>query len=356
MTKKSFRFWLIYSVAWLPYAASYAAVFVSHLGSSFVTAVKDALFNIVPAAMLGVAVVGLCRSFQWSREKRIRFVAIHVVLALLYAAAWISAVPLLFALEGEVKSGHWTYLRFQGYALQWQFFAGLMIYGTVAGITYAVHTAEQLRAEEARARQAENLRTRAELEALRARLNPHFLFNTLHSVMAVVRNDPPAAERALERLAGLLRQLLTTKVDENEDVLVSDELKFVDNYLALEQLRLGNRLRIESNIQPETLDCALPLFTLQPLVENSLKHAFSKSSRAGVLRINSYLDASVLHLEVSDDGPGATLEQVRGSKGLGLRIAQQRIQTRYGGRARFVVNTEPGRGFVVCLELPLDIT
>jgi signal transduction histidine kinase len=353
ITKRSFRFWLIYSLAWLPYAASYVAVFVSHLNASYLTAVKDALFNIIPAALLGAGVVASCRRIHRPRDWRLSLV-VHSILALLYAGLWISAVPLLFAVEEEIKHRHWSYQPFVGYAFQWQFFAGLMIYATIAGIVYALDTGERFRAEEARATRAESLRTRAELEALRAQLNPHFLFNTLHTLMALVRNDPPAAEEALEKLASLLRHVLTKKGEDSQDVALCDELQFIDSYLALEQLRLGDRLRVESRIQPDTLDCALPPFTLQPLVENTIKHAISTRPQGGVLLIRSELDDKVLRLEIVDDGPGATSEQVAAAKGLGLKIARQRFQTRYGDRAKFVVHTQPGMGFSVRLEIPLD--
>src|SRR5262249_42509507 len=248
------RFWLVYGIAWLPYAASYVTLFVSHLGQTFLSAVKGSLFNVLPAALLGVGVVAVCERLPWSHDRRLRFFSVHLSLALLYVALWSITAPFLYAVEHVISYGSWSYSE---YSPQRGCVAGLMIYIAIAGIVYAVQTTERLRAEEARATRAETLRTRAELEALRAQLDPHFLFNTLHSLMALVRHDPQAAEDALERLAALLRHTLMSR-RECEDVTLMEELDFIQNYLALERLRLGDRLRIEERIQPETLGCRLP--------------------------------------------------------------------------------------------------
>src|SRR5882724_165229 len=324
--RRSFRFWLIYAIAWLPYAASYVTLFVSHLGQSFPSAIKGSIVNVLPAALLGVPVVALSGRMPWSTKGRYRFLAIHLVLASLYVFFWMNAVPFLKATGQLIQSGSWSFTR--AGSLQGGFFTGLLIYVTIAGIIYAIQTTERLRAEEARATRAESLRTRAELEALRAQLNPHFLFNTLHSLMALVRHDPIGAEDALERLASLLRHTLMTMKDA-EDVALSEELDFVEIYLALERLRLGDRLRFEKNIQAESLGCYLPPFTLQPLVENSIRHAISAQARGGLLQINTERRNGLLCIEVLDDGPGAKPEDVEASNGIGVGIVRQRLLTRY---------------------------
>jgi len=351
--RRGFRFWFVYTISWLPYAASYASLYITHLGRTFSEAMKGSLFNVLPAALLGVGVVAVCQRLPWSPEHRRRFLSAHFVLAFLYTALWIITVRFLYAVAQKVEYGSQSLQHFSDYSFQGGGFAGLMIYVTIAGVVYAVQTTERLRAEEARATRAESLRTRAELEALRAQLNPHFLFNTLHSLMALVRHDPPAAEDALERLATLLRHTLMTG-REAEDVALFEELDFIQNYLALESLRLGERLRIEKKIQPETLGCRLPPFTLQPLIENSIKHAIGRRAHGGQLTIKTERHNGILSLEVLDDGPGAKPEEVAASGGSGLRIARQRLMTRYRDRARFYVETGPGKGFSVRMEIPVS--
>jgi len=347
--RRQFRFWVIYGVAWLPYAASYVTLFVSHLGRTFFGAIKGSILNVLPAALLGVGVVAVSQRLSWSANRRYRFLSVHLLLAALYVVFWMNAVPFLNALGQLIQYGSWNFRR-EG-SFQGGFFTGLLIYVTIAGIVYAVQTTERLRAEEARATRAESLRTRAELEALRAQLNPHFLFNTLHSLMALVRHDPLAAEDALERLASLLRHTLMTMKDA-EDVVLSEELDFIESYLALERLRLGDRLRFEKKIQPESLGCYLPPFTLQPLIENSIRHAIAIQPRGGLLQIRTERRNGILCLEVSDDGPGANLKDVEASNGIGVRTVRQRLLTRYGDQASFRLQTQPGKGFSVRMEIP----
>jgi signal transduction histidine kinase len=342
---------LIYAIAWLPYAASYVTLFVNHLGRTFFGAITGSILNVLPAAFLGVGVVAVSQRIRWSPNRRYRFLSAHLVLAALYVFLWMNAVPFLKAMGQLIQSGSWSFRR-EG-SFQGGFFTGLLIYVTIAGIVYAVQTTERLRREEARATRAESLRTRAELEALRAQLNPHFLFNTLHSLMALVRHDPVAAEDALERLASLLRHTLMTMKDA-DDVALSEELDFVDNYLALEHLRLGDRLRIERSIQAESLGCRLPPFTLQPLIENSIRHAIATQPRGGFLQIKTERRDGILYVEVLDDGPGANPRDVEASNGIGVRTVRQRLITRYGDQASFCLQTQPGKGFSVRMEIPVN--
>jgi signal transduction histidine kinase len=351
--RRSFRFWLVYGIAWLPFVASYVMLFVTHLGRSFPEAIKASIFGVLPAALLGLGVVAICGRFPWSPERRGRFLSIHLLSAILYLSLWFAAVRILYAVDWKIEYGSWSGLASSRSSFEVGFFTGLMIYATIAGIVYAIQAMERLRVEEARVARLENLRTRAELEALRAQLNPHFLFNTLHSLMALVRHDPKAAEDALERLATLLRHtLMTTR--ETEDVALREELDFIQNYLSLERLRLGERLRVEEKIEPETLGCTLPPFTLQPLIENSIKHAIGSQVSGGLLTIKTERHDGVLRLEVLDNGPGANREQVAASHGSGLRIARQRLITRYKDRARFQIETRPGHGFAVRMEIPAN--
>jgi signal transduction histidine kinase len=350
--RSRFQFWLVYSIAWLPFVASYVRLF-THLGRSFPEAIKISVFGAFPAALLGVGVVAICERFPWSRERRGRFLLVHLLSAVFYLVLWSAAVRILHAIDWKIEYGSWSGPGSPRTSFQVGFVTGPMIYATIAGIIYAIQAMEKLQAEEARVAQLEILRTRAELETLRAQLNPHFLFNTLHSLMALVRHDPKAAEDALEQLATLLRHtLMTTR--ETEDVALCDELDFIHNYLSLERLRLGGRLRVEEKIQPEALGCTLPPFSLQPLIENSIKHAIGTQADGGVLTIKAERHDGVLRLEVLDNGPGADPEGVVSSGGSGLRIARQRLMTRYKDHARFEIDTQPRLGFAVRMEIPVN--
>jgi two-component sensor histidine kinase len=347
--RKSLLFWSIYGVTWLILAASHFSLFFTQLGRSFSASVKGSIFNCAPAALFGVAVIFACKRLPWSETRSYLFLSVHLLLLSLYLALWMEGSPFLNAIEQIIKSGRWDLDLAGGQGI----FSGSMIYLATVGITYAVQTNERLRIEEERATRAESLRTRAELEALRSQMNPHFLFNTLHSVMALVRHDPPAAEDALEKLSLLLRHTLLVKQNA-DDCLFSEELDFIQDYLALEKIRLGDRLRVEEVIQPDAFAFRLPPLTLQPLVENSVKHAISTRAEGGVLTIRAERNNGLLVLEVSDDGPGAEMDGLDRSPGCGLRIVQQRLATRFGNRASFKVITQPKKGFTVQIGIPAD--
>jgi sensor histidine kinase YesM len=146
--------------------------------------------------------------------------------------------------------------------------------------------------------------------------------------------------------------VLDVKRSAREDVTLADEMEFVHNYLSLEQLRLGDRLEVEENIDPETLDCVLPSLTLQPLVENAIKYGIAPIARGGTLHLIAFFDDESLVLEVRDDGPGAPANILDTASGVGLRAVRQRLETRYMKHASFGVTTAPGEGFAVRVRLP----
>jgi len=237
-------FWWGYAAVSLAYAATYMAVFLADRPTrSLAYVAVAAAINVTSAAALGVLVVALTAHTPWPRAtgQRARFAGTHALAAALYSLLWLAAVMLFLSLRDRIAGLPSVPRAWSGPALHWQLFAGVMLYGTIAGSAYASHAMTRLHDEEARVRQADALRVEAELHALRSRLQPHFLFNTLHSLLELVRAGDPAAETGLERLADLLRHVLRT--GDGDDVLVREELALVEDYVALEHLRLGDRLR-----------------------------------------------------------------------------------------------------------------
>src|SRR5258708_32707021 len=132
--RRSFRFWLVYGVAWLPYAASYVALFMSHLGQTFPVAIKASIFSVLPEALLGVGVVAVCERLPWSPDRRVRFLSIHLLLASFYVAVWSTLPSFIYGLTQRFETGAGNP---QGLPLQRGFFGGLVIYVSIAGIVYA---------------------------------------------------------------------------------------------------------------------------------------------------------------------------------------------------------------------------
>lgn len=361
----SARQWLIYFAAWIPYALSYVAVFVAQGVEKFSNSVYTMIFNVLPAAIIGVGVIHLCRKFSWGLYRRRYFFIAHIFFAAAYAFTWYVLVVLLLTINSALRSGSFSPIWFTGYALQWQLFSGIMIYGTIACVIYLLQISHTLRLEEqrtaaaeTRAAKAEALYVQTQLSALRAQLNPHFLFNTLHSLMALIRYEPQKAEIALERLSEMLRYVLQEKRHPSANLIrLEDEWEFIQNYLELEKMRLGERLIVESDIEPAALDCLLPAFTLQPLVENAVKHGISPFKRIGTIFIKAQKEANSLKLSVDDDNKdsveGKTKSPVQ-SNGLGLKLVRQQLENTYGDRAEMTINENTPKGFSAQIKLPLS--
>jgi len=197
------------------------------------------------------------------------------------------------------------------------------------------------------------LAARSELKALKAQINPHFLFNALNSISALVSIDPDAAQRTLERLAGIFRGTLLAS--ENETVPLRKELELVDAYLEVERSRFGRRLSVVEDVAEDARDVDVPPLILQPVVENAVRHGISPRVEGGTVRIEARRDAGTLVLAVEDDGPGvdpARLEDALAG-GYGLRNVRDRLSTKFGDGPWFRVEGGRGRGMRVELRIPI---
>ena len=199
--------------------------------------------------------------------------------------------------------------------------------------------AQQLRLNEAR------------LAALTSQINPHFLFNTLNSVSSLIRTNPEQARGVVYRLSSILRRLLR-KTDNLTPL--REELAFIDNYMTIEMVRFGEKLRFIKEIDPDTLDRLVPSMLLQPLIENSIRHGLATKVDGGMIRVRSYLADGRLHLVVEDDGVGipearlATLFE----QGIGVSNVNERMKVLFGSDYRMWIDSKPGEGTRTGIEIP----
>jgi sensor histidine kinase YesM len=350
------RSWLRYTLAWVPATLLYAALVAQQRDVTAIQGLTSGVVHMGVAAIMGVGVCWLSGRVPLPRKgyvHAIGFGVLQLLVAFVYSTLWLAALyGWLFLVAGRTTAEYVMQM-----AGLWQLFTGGIAYGLIAGISYLIRSQRHLRAQEVAAARAESLAAQAQLEtvsaqlrAIRAQLNPHFLFNALHALGALVRHDARAAEEALDRLGDLLRYALDHGV--GDLVRLRDEWTFTSNYLELERLRLGPRLRLETNLAEDALDAAVPPFLVQPLVENAIRHAIAASPEGGVLRVNAHRTGDLLHVEVSDDGPGAEYGVHERSGGLGLRALRQQLTTRYDGSATMAVETRPGGGFRVAITIP----
>ena len=221
------------------------------------------------------------------------------------------------------------------------------------GIAYAMHF---YREAMARARAVEGMRielAEAELRALRAQLQPHFLFNTLNSIAALIPSNPRAAEEMTTRLADVFRYAL--RASERESAPLSEELDFLRAYLEIERVRFGARLRVEERIEPGLEHVAVPTLLLQPVVENAVRHGVAARPEGGRVVIEARREGGRLVLTVADDGPGFDPggPGAPGGNGFGLHSVRERLRAA-GLPDALALDTAPGRGARVVVTLPLD--
>ena len=337
--------------AWLPFFLFWVLFYLTYARGTqtLAAALSYGIVAIGSAAILGVAVWRFCERNPWPLSVRGSFYGKHLVAASTYAIAWIVAMyagdaaldgkPVLELLKQGVKSS----------VIGWQFLMGVWLYGLVAGVSYGIQTRQRANESENRALKAEAALVGARLEALRSRLNPHFLFNALHTVGALVRQDASLAESAVEKLGDILRQ--TLREDAGETVPFREEWELTQRYLEFEQLRYGDRLAVSSDIDPRALACSTPTFALQTLVENAVRHSIANRVEGGRVEIIAHVDGGSFLLRVRDDGPGPRAPS-NGGTGYGLRALAERLAAVYGGAAELTVKADAATGYEVLVRLP----
>jgi len=224
----------------------------------------------------------------------------------------------------------------------------------VVGIALKVWNALRV---ELKLEEQKRLLLEARLDALQRQINPHFLFNTLNSIASLVRSKPEMAREMTVKLANILRALLK---DHDSYVPLRDELKFTDDYLDIEVVRFGaDKLRVEKEIDPRTLEVLVPSILLQPLIENSIKHGLEPRIRGGTITLRSRLVGDRVIIEVADDGvgigtrPATALSRV--GAGIGMKNVRERLDVLYGNQACFNVVSNPGRGTLISIEIPTNL-
>ncbi len=225
-----------------------------------------------------------------------------------------------------------------------------LLYGLVLAAMHGWRVTQRGHERERRAVELERLLTEARLTGLSRQLHPHFLFNTLNTVVEFVRSNPERAEEMLIDLSELLRHAL--RAADRHVVPLAEELELLERYLAIQRARFGERLRTERRIAPQAMAAGVPVLLLQPLVENALQHGLDESDVPVTVTIEAALSGERLQLAVRDDAPGATGETA--GEGIGLANIRERLTALYGADFRFEAGRRSGGGFSVDFVLPFQ--
>jgi hypothetical protein len=222
-------------------------------------------------------------------------------------------------------------------------------YAVIAGAWHLAHYYGRFREREVRTAELEASLNCAQLQMLRAQLQPHFLFNTLNIIAELIHQDPTKAEKMVLRLSELLR--ITLKREAEQEAPLSAEIEAIRSYIEIEQARLGNRLQVKIDIAPDTLNARVPNLILQPLVENAIRYGVAPRAAQGEIRIGSRRENGALRLVVRDNGPGLPVTpRANAGNGIGLSNTRARLKRLYGEHQRMDIFNDGG--LVVSLEMP----
>jgi two-component system LytT family sensor kinase len=297
-----------------------------------------------------------------------------MIRSLLYLAAGLIFTAVHVALQSVTPFGFWDpkYHEWRSaiwdshthaFEVQWSVLPELFltslfndISGTfipIALVAHVVSYTRTLRERELRAAQLEEQLAKTRLQVLKSQLQPHFLFNTMHSISSLMLTDVRAADQMMTRLGDLLRMSLESAG--TQITTLSREIEFLNCYLEIEKVRFAERLTVTFDISPATLDASVPHLLLQPLVDNAVKHGISQLPGSGEIRIAATTQAHQLKIEISDNGPGLSKTGTLPSMGLGLRITRERLESLYGRDQRLELLSLPGGGTTVQVCIPFRV-
>jgi len=307
-------------------------------------------------ALLTPLVLYLARRFPLERDAVFGRAAIHLFFGSLFSLLQLGAYTFVHQwLIGDTSKPFLPLQKFL-YLLVAEFHFNLLIYCAILGLHQALGYYRRFREREQRAAQLEleaaqleTQLTRAQLDALKMQLHPHFLFNTLNTISVLMKEDTEAANRMLVRLSELLRTAL--KSTNTHEITLRQELEFLRSYLEIEQTRFHDRLKISIKAPPETLDARVPNLILQPLVENAIRYAVTPRADETLVEICAERSNGHLRLIVRDDGDGIG-EQAADSNGIGLSNTKARLEKLYGATQIFELSEPDKSGLQVSITIP----
>lgn len=300
-------------------------------------------------AVLSLPIIWFARRFPLHRRNWGKLLVIHLTASLVVCIAYVLIRAAVGQLQNPWLGMTSTFGGTVARLLLKNSFLNLLIYWIIVSVSLAFDYYRKYRDREVRTADLERRLAEAKLMALQMQLNPHFLFNALHTISALMHRDVEAADRMIARLSELLR-LALENTDANE-VPLRDELDFLRRYLEIEKTRFGDRLEVRLDVAPDALDGLVPNLVLQPLVENAIRHGIEPHRKPGRVALAARRDGNDLHLEVRDNGAGLKPD---GSfrMGIGLSNTRARLEQLYGRRQRFEFHEAPDGGLAVRISIP----
>ena len=339
---------LLYLASWIPIAALFTAV----LARGGAMPLGEAAGILVPMCLLYAFICQaswyLCVAVPLRENETVRLCATHATAAIVSAGAWVGIGWVWVWLLEETSHFEGIGGRFLSQA-PILFFSGFLLFLLAVVFNYLLIAFEASRRVEKTALEFQVLAREAELKALRAQIDPHFLFNSLNSINALVMTDPAGARRMCVLLAEFLRGSL--KLGSKDRIPLAEELKLAECYLDIERVRFGSRLSVETEIEPACETCLVPPLIMQPLVENAITHGVAAMLNGGAVRVQAQRNGAGVKIVV--ENPFEPQSGTKNGIGLGLKNVRMRLINLYNGDARLDV-AQKGKTFRVELQLPCN--
>lgn len=295
----------------------------------------------------------LARRFAFERGRCGRAFGVHFVAGLLASLAWIFLFAAASAGIRELRFGGGSLRAELAAGFLFKLHTGVVVYWAAVMAFLAWNYAARSRAEALRRAELDRSLAEARLAAVQSQLAPHFLFNALNTISALLREEPARAERMLARLGELLRTVLARR--EEPEQSLEEELAFLGAYLELQKERFGERLGLTLAAEPETLATRVPTFLLLPLVENALSHGLGQRTGPVTLGIHAERAGAAVRITVEDDGPGFRIEdEALRRRGLGLESTRERLRLLHGARGGFELGRGAAGGARIRVTLPCE--
>jgi sensor histidine kinase YesM len=309
---------------------------------------------------LSLIIIGLANVIRLERRRWWWPASIHIILSIVFGTVQILLyIVMLFAIYwvffGKRFADPAPFYDVFRTALYPKLFYATLVYFLIAFVSYAINYYKHFRDQQQRAVNIEARLAQAQLAALKMQLHPHFLFNTLNAITALIPDKPEAAEKMISRLSELLR--LTLENEKIQKITLREELTILDRYLEIQHIRFQDRMEISMNISQDTLQALVPTLLLQPLAENAVQHGIAQMTENGLVSFSSELvDDNMIRLEVSDNGPGIkNLDENNQSNGRGLQNIRDRLQQLYHGNHEFTMKNRPEGGVSVTVIIPFEV-
>jgi len=339
---------LLFVLFWTAAALSFAANFHWAHGVPWRDAILPSLADWYSFALLSIPMLSLARRFQFERSRWRSTALLHLFASVFFSGFWITLRAALAQIERAVAGGTPDFANDFVDLFVKSFHLNLWIYWVILAVSHAFEYYRRLSDRELRNAELEKNLTQAKLRALQSQLNPHFLFNTLHTISALMHIDVDKAERMVAKLSDLLRYALDNTDD--HEVALESELTFLKRYLEIEQTRFGDRLTVSMDIPDNTLKAQVPNLILQPIVENAIRHGIEPYAKPGKIHLQALRQNGDLILLVKDNGGGLRPQKKR--EGIGTSNTRLRLQQLYGDRQRFDLQNAPEGGLLATIVLP----